>query len=145
MSTLQRTRFPPKNHRCGMIVFRNRSFTEVLILQTNTGYTFPQRYVTKDESNEKTAARALEQIGFQYTDVSRLYDYSYDDHTVRYFVGVLTEQARDKRFKPHRHVLDVVWEKDGSAQVKLGKKGAALLQNVYYDLRRDYFSDDDLD
>ena len=75
----------------------------------------------------------LEQTGLARTDVARLDDYYYD-HKVRYFVGVLTEEARHKRFNPHRHVLDVVWEKDGYAQVKLGKNGAGLLRNVYFDI-----------
>ena len=111
---------------------------------TKAGYGFPERFANKDESNEQTAARALEQTGFKYPDVSRLYDYDYIDNNVRYFVGVLTEEARKKLFKPQKHVLELAWEKDGYAQIKLGKS-ARLLRNAYFDIRRDYFSDDDLD
>ena len=89
----------------------------------------------KGESNEETAARALEQTGLTRTDVYRLYDYYYDDHQVRYFVGVLTEEARKKLFNPQKHILELAWEKDGYAQVKLGKS-AGLLRNAYFDIRR---------
>ena len=125
---------PKHSGACGIIVFRDQNWNEVLILVSKKAgnYGFPKGGTETGETNEETAARELEEeTGLKRTDVMRL-DEHYIDHKkrngrvgVRYFLGLLTQDGKHKPLCPEnpKEVLEIGWEKFYPAIDKLKKSG----------------------
>jgi len=138
---------PEHEGACGIIVFRDYSCREVLLVSKSREYGFPEGSSKKGETNEETAARKLEELGLKRTDVVRV-GHKYIDwkdcksNVVRYFIGM----ARDIQLSLHCDLeegLEIGWEFIERAFLKLEKSELdGVLQEADFYMNPEKYSPD---